>query len=77
MGNYNFLVVEDNPTVGMIMGAALQGLGQSTHVSNGVEGLARILANPETFDLVLTDNRMPGMSGMEMLQAMAGYESSQ
>ena len=36
---------------------------------NGEEGLAAITADPEGFDVVLLDLKMPGMGGMEVLEA--------
>jgi CheY-like chemotaxis protein len=37
---------------------------------SGAEALAAFAAHPERFDAVLTDERMPGMSGTELVRAL-------
>jgi DNA-binding NtrC family response regulator len=63
------LIVDDHQEVRQSLGEFLQQLGhQVVHASNGKEAL-RVAAD-EKPDLLLSDLRMPVMSGMELLQAL-------
>jgi CheY-like chemotaxis protein len=56
------LVVEDDPEVGDVLGAMLDGMGlKATVVRDAAEALTAFTSRP--FDLVLTDLGLPGMSG--------------
>ncbi len=60
------LVVDDDRAVGMVLASLLAQAGyQSHHVTGGAEALAALTSRG--FDLVLSDVRMPGMDGMELL----------
>ncbi|MFK7927372.1 MAG: response regulator [Myxococcota bacterium] len=62
------LVVEDHPTNRMVAKAMLSRLGVS--VSTAEDGFAALkMLATETFDLVLMDLHMPGMSGWETVEA--------
>ncbi len=63
------LVVEDEPMVGEVVQAMLKMGGiDSVHAKGPFEALA-ILEDPQRpFDLLLTDFRMPQMSGIELIQ---------
>jgi two-component system, NtrC family, response regulator HydG len=62
------LVVDDDAAHAASLGEALDGLGyQARVVSSGSQGLAALREQP--FDLVLTDLRMAGVDGMQILQA--------
>lgn len=61
------LVVDDEEPVGNLLARLLRDLGhQPLVVTSGAEALEMIAR--ETFDLVLTDVKMPGMSGFELHQ---------
>jgi len=72
----NVLVIEDDPTVG---GFIRRGLEEQRYrvslVPNGEEG-ERIAAT-EAFDVVILDMRLPGKSGLDVLQSLRarGFET--
>ena len=60
------LVVDDDPAVGMVLGALLQQAGyRATSVPSGARALE--VLGGEAIDAVITDLRMPGMDGMALL----------
>lgn len=60
------LVVDDDGAVGMVLASLLTQAGyQSHHVKSGEEALASLVSRG--FELVLSDVRMPGMDGLELL----------
>ncbi len=60
------LVVDDDPAVGKVLGALLHQDGlRACHAASGVEALKELDRQP--VDVVITDLRMPGMDGMELL----------
>jgi two-component system copper resistance phosphate regulon response regulator CusR len=72
----NVLVIEDDPTVG---GFIRRGLEEQRYrvslVPNGEEG-ERIAAS-ESFDVIILDMRLPGKSGLDVLQSLRarGFET--
>ncbi|MEX2261567.1 MAG: HD domain-containing phosphohydrolase [Bryobacteraceae bacterium] len=63
------LVVEDESPIRMVLGEALGQAGYETaQAANAMDALG-LLARGR-FDLVLSDVRMPGMSGLELLEAI-------
>jgi len=63
------LVVDDETSVGHILGEFLNAGGYpNVYVSSAEEALN--LLETESFSLVLSDIQMPGMSGMELLEAV-------
>jgi DNA-binding NtrC family response regulator len=65
------LIVEDDPGLRFTMTDALEGNGFAvTGADNGVEAIRRLL--DEAFDVVVTDLRLPGKDGMEVLRAARG-----
>jgi signal transduction histidine kinase len=64
------LVVDDDILVSTITAAMLEDLGHVATVANsGAEALDRILRGEE-FDLVVTDQAMPGMTGTELARRL-------
>ena len=62
------LIVEDDPTFRGLLAAILEGAGHEvTQVGDGAEGLIKM--KRESFDLVLTDLKMPNMGGIELFRA--------
>ena len=62
------LVVEDDPEAAsfIIQVLAVRGNFDVTHTADPVAALLR--ASTESWDLVLTDVEMPGMTGIELLE---------
>jgi len=61
------LVIDDEKRMHRILQISLEGLGYSViSASSGLEGVE--LAKARMPSLVITDMKMPGMSGMEVLQ---------
>ena len=68
------LVVDDDPAVGTILGALLDQAGfEATYVDSGQAGLAELDAR--AYDVVVTDVRMPGLDGMELLDRVVQQRS--
>ena len=65
------LLVDDDPAVGKVLGALLRQDGlEAEHVASGEAALQALEARP--FEAVVTDVRMPGMDGMELLDRIKG-----
>lgn len=61
------LVVDDDPVVGRSFDRVLDGKGYAVITArDGEEALAKL--NSESYDVVFTDIRMPGMSGLEVAE---------
>ncbi len=61
------LVIEDEKNMREILKILLDGEGYEVHVAqDGAEGLSCL--NSDIFDLVITDIRMPGVNGIEILK---------
>jgi CheY-like chemotaxis protein len=61
------LVVDDDPVVGRSFDRVLSGKGYAViTAANGEEAMSKLSA--ETYDMVFTDIRMPGMSGIEVAE---------
>ena len=65
------LVVDDDPVVGRFLTNLLGDHGGFDVMHTTDPAVALKLATSETWDLVLTDVEMPGMTGLELLQASA------
>ncbi len=63
------LLVEDQLDVQAMMVQMLERLGYEVDAcSNGIEALSVLKDSPAYFDLVITDQNMPKMTGMELIQ---------
>nr|WP_217911750.1 sigma-54 dependent transcriptional regulator [Myxococcus sp. AM011] len=64
------LLVDDDPAVAKVLGALLSQAGLTTHAArDGKEALAMLERKP--VDVVVSDVRMPGMDGMQLLTEVA------
>lgn len=60
------LIVEDEPHIGELLARFLAGEGYACKTVNDGEAALRLL-QAESFELVITDIMMPGLSGMDLL----------
>ena len=71
----NILLVDDEPDVRRSLSNFLVKLGHTvTCAKDGIEGLREFHSN--SFDLVITDIRMPSMSGIELMRRIKEIERS-
>ena len=71
------LVVEDNKTNQMLIGMILEDLGLEFVVANDGKEAVDIFENDASFDLILMDENMPVMNGVEAVKRMREMESAQ
>jgi CheY-like chemotaxis protein len=65
------LIADDDPAVLLILRATLERMENGYGIvvaKDGAEALQEVLAQP--FDLVITDVRMPGLDGIELVEAI-------
>jgi len=68
--NEKLLIIDDETNVRTMMQLALRHVGyQVETATNGIEGLEKY-GNGENFDLVIVDQRMPQMTGIEVQKAI-------
>lgn len=66
------LIVEDDESVRTLAARALERAGHAVDIAaDGAQGLALIRAAQGSYDLVVSDIRMPEMDGIEMAKAAA------
>jgi len=65
-GGGRILVVDDEVNICRLLDRYLTRLGHSVHLAHSVPEATEMLA-PDRFDLVLTDLRLPGPSGLDLL----------
>ena len=66
------LCVDDDPAMVLMVDGLLRRAGyQVTTFEQPLEALARVRADPNAFDIVVTDFNMPEMNGMELASALA------
>ena len=65
------LVVDDEPSIATICARLLQRQGfQAEAVTDPLQARAKLLADPHSIDLLLTDYAMPGLNGVELSRAI-------
>lgn len=70
-GKGHILVVEDEPQLRSIYARLLEEQGYSCRLcDNGEDALGVFRESPESYDLVLTDHAMPGMTGKQLIPEM-------
>lgn len=71
-GNERILYVDDEEGLASLGKEFLEDMGyQVTAVTNSVEALQTFRTNPEHFDLIVTDQTMPGLTGQELAVEIA------
>jgi len=69
-GSERILFVDDEETLAEMAGEMLSRLGyQVTIMTSGVEAVDLLRSRPEEFDMVITDQTMPNISGLELARA--------
>ena len=71
------LSVDDEPSIAQSMRFIFtQPLFELASALDGETALARMAREPESFDVVITDNNMPGVSGVELVRQLREREFS-
>ena len=69
IGNERILLVDDENSIVKVQKNALEHLGyQVTATNNSSKALALLQARPEQFDMLITDQTMPEITGMELAE---------
>ncbi len=67
--NHTVLIVDDEKQVAKSLGRLLKSIGlQYICLESGMEGLEALKSASDPFSLIISDQRMPGMSGSEFLE---------
>ncbi len=70
-GTERVLIVDDEPLVGQLVGNMLRGLGyQITVLSDSQSALELFEKDPDAFDLLISDQVMPGLTGAELAERL-------
>jgi CheY-like chemotaxis protein len=68
-GSERVLIVDDEPDIADMLAIGLERLGYETvGVSDPLEALAAFTEQPDAFDVVITDQVMPGLRGIELIR---------
>lgn len=68
---FRILTVEDETAVAQLLAMVLCGPKcKVIAASDGVEGLEKVSASAKPFDIVITDHKMPRMTGLEMVRRL-------
>jgi len=71
IGTERILVVDDDPLLVRINQRILEDFGYTvTGTTDSREALEKVRAEPQQFDLIITDQTMPGLSGSELAKAV-------
>jgi PAS domain S-box-containing protein len=69
------LLVDDEDVVRMSTADMLSDLGYDVVEANSAEAAIRLVENGQTFDVLVTDHLMPGMTGTELAREVRGRQS--
>jgi len=70
-GNEHILFVDDEEVLATMAKTMFERLGYRVTVrSNGLEALTTFQNHPDLYDLVITDQTMPGMTGMDLARRL-------
>src|SRR5581483_6246020 len=76
-GSHRILIVEDEPDLLRIVEAYLKSCNfEVDSFTNPVQALEHFRKNPSSFSLVLTDVRMPHMTGLELAKSVVAIKPS-
>lgn len=71
------LIIDDEPFVHSVLNAVFRKMGiRHSNVERGEAGLERLKKRDESFDLVLLDMNMPGLSGAQTLEKITEIDPS-
>src|SRR5438093_7652138 len=71
----HILTVEDEPAVTQLLALVLGGpAAKVTSAADGWEALMKIGAAAEPFDVIITDHRMPRVTGLELVRRLRARE---
>jgi CheY-like chemotaxis protein len=74
-GNEHILVVDDEPAIVEVVSDLLQSLGyQVTVCTESPMALDIFRANPDDFDLLVSDQTMPGLTGLELAREITAIK---
>ena len=63
------LLIDDEPAIRRVLGALIEDFGYSVHTAGSADEAIELVGK-ETFALVISDIRMPGMDGIALLQRL-------
>ena len=68
------MIVDDDPQVCVYVALVLKRLGfQSSANTNPLEALEQLLENPSEYRILLTDQKMPELSGLELINRLWAF----
>jgi DNA-binding NtrC family response regulator len=77
MGSERILFVDDEETLAIMAGEILQKLGYRVRVmSDSVEALKEYRMQPYNYDLIITDQTMPDLTGLELAREILSQRPS-
>lgn len=75
-GSERILIVDDEESIIDLEGRMLESLGYAVSVFNdALEAKEAFAADPESFDLIITDMNMPHLSGLELVEIVRGIRA--
>ena len=74
MGGVRLLIVDDEAALLALLTRYLERLGYQVDIAgSGEEALERFAADPQSYACVLTDMKLPGIGGEELLERMRAF----
>jgi len=75
MGSERILFVDDEETLAEMAGEMLRKLGYDVQImTSGLDALQQIQASPEQYDLIITDQTMPSISGLDLARSIVALQ---